>query len=131
MKRSGGAFSFVKNYKNIIEVLADHGLASLGDAYTNLAYSLALSNRKGKPLGAKVKGTVLSEALKKAGLRIYLPSRMTRHRLADATEALVVYAWLHNYVTLEESVTILEKNENPIDGFSQLLTTIKKRIKLS
>ena len=131
MKKSVETFSFIKTHENITEVLTNHKLASLGDAYINLVYSLALSNRKGQPSGAKVKGTVLAEALKKAGLREYLPSRMTRHMLADAAEALIVYAWLHNCITLEESVVTLEKTDDPIDGFSQLLATIKNRAKFS
>jgi len=125
------AFSFIAKYKNLTEVLTDHKLASLGDTYINFVYSLAISNKTGKPSGAKVKGTVLAEALKKAGLREHLPSRMTRHRLADAAEALIVYAWLNNYIKLDESAAIIEKNKDPTNGLSQLLTTIKDRIKLS
>jgi len=131
LKKRVGTFSFIKTHENITEVLTNHKLASLGDAYINFVYSLALSNRKGQPSGAKVKGTVLAEAIKKAGLREYLPSRMTRHMLADAAEALIVYAWLHNCITLEESVATLEKTDDPIDGFSQLLATIKTRAKFS
>ena len=131
MKKRVGTFPFIKTHENITEVLTNHKLASLGDAYINFVYSLALSNRKGQPSGAKVKGTVLAEAIKKAGLREYLPSRMTRHMLADAAEALIVYAWLHNCITLEESVATLEKTDDPIDGFSQLLATIKTRAKFS
>jgi hypothetical protein len=120
---------FTKPYKNLTQILTDHNLASLGDTYINFAYSLALSNRRGKPSGTKVKGSVLAEALKKAELRKRLPARMTRHKLADAAEALIVYAWLHNYITLEESVATLEKTDDPIEGFSQLLATIKNRVK--
>lgn len=129
MKKRGKAFSFTKTHGTMTEVLTDHKLASLGDTYINFAYSLALSNRRGKPSGAKVKGNVLAEALKKARLREHMPSRMTRHMLADAAEALIVYAWLHNYITFEESVEILEKAEDSVEGFSQLLVTIKGRIK--
>ena len=131
MKKYGKTFHFLNNHRNLSEVLTDHKLSSLGDAFINFVYSLALSNRKGQPSGAKVKGTVLAEAIKKAGLREYLPSRMTRHMLADAAEALIVYAWLHNCITLEESVATLEKTDDPIDGFSQLLATIKTRAKFS
>jgi len=131
MKKHSRAFSFIKTYRNITEVLTDHKLASLGDTYINFVYSLALSNKKGKPSGAKVKGSVLAEALKKAGLREHLPSRMTRHMLADAAEALIVYAWLHNYITLDESVAIIEKTNDLTDGLSQLLATIKSRVKFS
>ena len=131
MKKPFKTLFFIKTHENIVEVLTDHGLASLGDTYINFAYSLALSNRKGEPLGTKVKGSVLARALKRAGFRRHLPARMTRHRLADAAEALTVYAWLHNHVTLEESVTTLEKADDPVEGFSQLLTTLKKRVKFS
>jgi hypothetical protein len=131
LKKHVGTFSFIKTHENITDVLTNHKLASLGDAYINFVYSLALSNRKGEPSGAKVKGSVLAEALKKAGLREYLPSRMTRHMLADAAEALIVYSWLRNYITLEESVATLEKTDDSIEGFNQLLATIISRAKFS
>jgi len=112
-------------------VLTDHKLASLGDTYTNFAYSLALSNRRGEPSGSKVKGSVLAEAIKKAGLREYMPSRMTRHMLADAAEALIVYAWLYNYVTLDETVSVMARTDELVEGLIQLLTAIKNRLRFS
>jgi len=123
--------TFTKPYKNLTQILTDHKLASLGDAYINFAYSLAVSNRNKEPSGTKVKGSTLAAAIKKTGLRDHLPSRMTRHMMADAAEALIVYAWLSNHITLEETTTILEKTDDPVEGFSQLLTKIKNRIKLS
>ena len=131
LSKSERTFSFMKTYGSLREVLMDHGLASLGDAYINFVYSLVLSNRREKPSGTKVKGAALAEALRKAGLRKYLPSRMTSHVLADAAEALIVYAWLCNYITLEESVAILEKSVDIVDALTQLLITIKERIKFS
>jgi len=123
--------TLTKSYKNLTQILTDHKLASLGDAYVNFAYSLALSNRNNEPSGTKVKGSTLAVAIKKTGLRDHLPSRMTRHMMADAAEALIVYAWLNNYVTLEETANILGKTDDPVEGFSQLLTKIKNRTKLS
>jgi len=128
LRKAKKQFAFASSFSSITEVLVNHDLASLGDAYVNFAYSLALSKRKGKPLCAKVKGSILAEAIKKAGLREYLPSRMTRHRLADAAEALTVYAWLNEYITLEESVILLEESEDPIEGFRKLLTVIRSRL---
>ena len=124
-KRGQKRFSFLTVHKTLAEVLTDHKLAALGDAYVNFTYSLAVSNKKMQPSGAKVRGHVLAQALKKAGLREYLPSRMTRHTLADAAEALIVYAWLQDYITLEECVEVLEKAEDSVDAFSRLLTTVK------
>ena len=129
MKKYNKTFCFLKTHRNLTEVLTDHKLASLGDAFINLVYSLALSNKKGQASGVKVKGHVLAEAIKKAGLRKHMPSRITRHMLADAAEALVVYGWLHRYITLEESTETLEKPEDLVEGLSQLLRTISDRIK--
>jgi len=131
LKSHGKTAGFVKAHRSLSEVLTDHELASLGDAYINFAYALALSNRKGKPLGAKVKGTILAEALKRAGLREHLPARMSRHMLADAAEALIVYGWLNSYVTLEESVSTLMEFANSVEGLTQLLVKIKNRVKFS
>ena len=69
MTNSCGALCFAWTRRNLNEVLIDHALASLGDSYVNFVYSLAISNRRGSPLGTKVKGSVLAEALRKAGLR--------------------------------------------------------------
>jgi hypothetical protein len=104
-------FSFRTVRGSLAEVLADRDLALLGDAYVNFAHSLALSNRRRKPLGVRVKGSVLAEALRKAGLRDRLGSGMSRaHALADATEAMIVYAWLNGRLTLDESVAIMRKD---------------------
>jgi hypothetical protein len=100
----------------------------LGDAYVNFTYSLALSVRAGKPCGKKVKGAPLAEAVRKAGLRELLSSRIDKHVLSDAAEALLVYAWLNDTITLEESVTELEKNGLE-KGLVHLLLKAKERIK--
>ena len=118
----------MKDYENLTAILTDHKLAALGDAYVNFAYSLALSERKGQPFGAKVKGVVLAKAFRKAGLRKHMPSRITSHMLADAAEALIIYAWLHDYMKLEECVAILYEAEDSVEGFTQLLLKIKDRI---
>ncbi len=122
--------SFLRNnYKCFREVLLDHKLAALGDAYVNFAYSLAISERRGQPSGAKVSDHILAEALKKACLREHMPKRVSSHVLADAAEAITVYAWLSNFIKLDECVKILQEAENSVEGFSRLLLTIKDRIK--
>jgi len=131
MTRNSHASASLKTYNNLSEVLADRELASLGDAYINWVYSLALSERKGKPDGAKVKGTALAEALRKAGLRTLLPSRIDKHVLSDAAEALLVYAWLQNLLSQDDSVNTLFANENLINGLTQLLLKAKEQVRLS
>ena len=117
-------------YENLSEVLMDQKLAKLGDAYVNFLYSLALSKKKGEATGTKVKGRLLADALKKAGLRKFLPSRIDRHKQADAAEALIVYPWLRGSMTMEEGLEILEQNENSEDAFIFLLLTAKNKSEL-
>jgi hypothetical protein len=124
-------FSFTKRLDGLAKVLANRDLASLGDAYINFAYSLALSKKTGKPSGVKVKGSALAQALRNAGLREYLPSRMTRHALADSAEALAVYGWLKKVISLEEAVMIMSENQELVDGLTRLLVTVRDRITFS
>ncbi len=111
--------------------MKDKNLASLGDAYINFAYSLALSNKRGKPSATKVKGSILAEALKKAGLRQHLPGRMDQHSIADAAEALLIYAWLNKFVTLAEMVEDLSKSKDAITDLTLLLVKVSERIRFS
>ena len=123
-------FAFVSEYKNLREVFADQKLAALGDAYVNFVYSLALSKRKGEPVGAKVDSRLLAEALRKAGLRNLLPSRIDRHKQADAAEALIVYAWIQDAMTIEEGVNILEQFEDMVEAFRFFVLTARRKINL-
>lgn len=123
-------FAFISQYRSLREVLMDQKLAALGDAYVNLVYSVALSKRKGEPTGAKVDNRLLAEALKKAGLRSLLPSRIDRHKQADAAEALIVYAWVRGSMTMEEGVSILEQGEDTVEAFCSFLLTAKKKLDL-
>lgn len=128
--RNKTKFPFIPDYKTLREILTSHELAALGDAYVNFIYSLALTKQKRKPTGSKVKSHILAEALKKAGLRKFLPSRMTRHTLADAAEALLAYAWIKNAITINESIHVLEQTKDKKEAFSSLLLLAKKKLKL-
>jgi hypothetical protein len=121
-------FEFIQQHESLSEVLMDQKLAKLGDAYINFLYSLAVSKKTGEPAGIKVKGRLLADAFKKAGLRKLLPSRVDRHKQADAAEALIVYAWVRGSMTMEEGLEILEQNEDSVEAFSRLLLTAKMRL---
>jgi hypothetical protein len=123
-------FAFIPQHENLTEVLMDQKLAKLGDAYVNFLYSLVLSKKRREPTGTKVKGRLLADAFRKAGLREFLPSRIDRHKQADAAEALIVYPWLLGTMTMEEALEILEQNEDDVEGFSALLLTAKNRTEL-
>jgi hypothetical protein len=120
--------SVLRNYKNLEEVLLDKDLAGLGDAYVNFLFSLAVSKRLGRPVGAKVNNKVLAEAIRKAGLRNLLPHRIDRHVLGNAAEALIVFAWLSNKLTLEDSLKILSEKEDAVEAFTSLLNKISERL---
>jgi hypothetical protein len=121
-------FSFVLQEKALRDVMVDQKLAAFGDAYVNFLYSLALSIRKGEPTGKKVNNRLLAEAVRSAGLRKLLPSKIDRHKQADAAEALIAYVWTRGLMTLEESVGILKRNESMVDAFCSLLLTAKNKL---
>ncbi len=123
-------FAFIALHENLREVLMDQKLAALGDAYVNFVYSIALSRMKGEPVGAKVNSRLLAEAMRKAGLRSFLPSRVDRHKQADAAEALIVYAWAQGVMSIEEDVAILEQGEDMVESFCSLLLTAKRNLDL-
>jgi hypothetical protein len=123
-------FTFIPLFKDLQEILTNHKLAALGDAYANFLYSLAISKKSGEPAGAKVDSRLLAEALRKAGLREYLPSRIDRHKQADAAEALIVYAWLKDLISLEEGIKILERYQDLTEGFCNLLILARKKLNL-
>ena len=117
------------DHMTLQEILSNKKLASLGDSYVNLIFSLALSQSKGEPMGVRVKSRILADALKIADLRNILPRRTDTHTQADASEAFIVYAWLHGIVSLKEGVETIEgKVEKPVEAFSELLNKIKERM---
>jgi len=126
----GKRLHFLSRYKSITDVMTDHKLASLGDAFVNLIFSLYLSRRRGEPTGGRVNGWILAQAIRKAGLRELLPSRLDRHRQADAAEALIVYAWLMGLISMDEAISILESEERPEEAFIKILKIIHDRVRL-
>jgi hypothetical protein len=123
-------YAFAPSYDALQDILTDHKLASLGDAYTNFVYSLYLSVTTGKPVGAKADGRLLSKAFKQAGLRDLLSSRVDRHKQADAAEALLVYVWLQGLTTISETVGALAKYGDVEEAFGSLLSSARKKLNL-
>jgi len=121
----------ISKYQSIVEILADHELASLGDAYVNFIYSLALSRKMGKPIGKRMNSSTLASALRKANLRKLLPSRTDRHKQADAAESLIVYAWLAGAMSLDETLSIIEEENKEDDLFALLLRTILVKLNVT
>ncbi len=116
----------------IREVIRDKQLASLGDAFVNFVYSLALTQTGGKPQAVKVSDRILAEAFRLSGLRKYLGTRVSRKDLANASESLLVKAYQKRLITIEESVGILSQNPDGLEvGLSQLMKLAAERMALN
>lgn len=111
----------LKSYGDLREILLDKGLAALGDAYVNFVYSLAMSQKQGHLVGAKVDNRVLSRAVDLSGLREFLPHRVDKHERGDAAEALLVFAWLSGIQELDDCTKALVTEENVSQAFATLL----------
>lgn len=112
----------------IRQVLQNRQLASLGDAYVNFVYSLALTKVSGRPEGVKVSDRILAEAFRLAGLRECLGTRVTRKDLANACESLLVDAYLRDLLTIEESILILTRHPDGVtSGLVDLLKVAADR----
>jgi hypothetical protein len=112
----------------ITSIMQDRKLASLGDAYVNLVYSLALSQISGEPQGVKVSDRILSDAFKAAGLRNYLGARQSRKDFANASEALLVETFRKGLLTISESVKIITQRGDLTEGIADLLKTTIERL---
>jgi hypothetical protein len=109
--------------------MRDKQLASLGDAFVNFVYSLALTKVKGRPVGTKVSDRILSEAFRLAELREQLGSRLSRKDLANAAESLLIEAYRRQLISIDESVEVLSQNpDDPPTGLSNLLKLAAERI---
>ncbi|MFX1571019.1 MAG: ribonuclease III family protein [Promethearchaeota archaeon] len=133
----------LRNSQKIIGT--DKGLAKIGDAIVNLAYSVAKSifltknniNNKTIRTGKKVSKNVLEIALKNADMKKFAKTRANAHDLADTVEAIVAYVWLSNKMTLKEMIDFLAQNlsgdlynrseeiKNSTIAFTNLLNYIK------
>lgn len=111
------------------QILRDRQLASLGDAYVNFVYSLALTKIKGCPQGTKVSDRALADAFKQAGLRDHLGTRVAKSDLANASESILVEAYRRKLLTIEESVQVISQHpEDLILGISELLKLATDRL---
>jgi len=115
--------------ETIRRVVNDKQLASLGDAFVNFIYSLALTEIGGRPRATKVSDRILSDAFRLAGLREYLGTRLSRKDLANAAESLLVEAYRKDLISINESVSVLTRDpENLQESLSNLLKIAAERV---
>lgn len=128
--------------KNVKEAARYQGFAKLGDEIINMAYSLAYSIYIKKPTGEKINGLVLSEALKKTGMRDLAKNRAKTHDIADTAEALIAYCYLQKKITIDEMTekilegfqlgmgipkTVQDKRDLDVLGLTSLLVYLKEK----
>jgi hypothetical protein len=112
----------------ISSIMKDRKLASLGDAYINLVYSMALTQTSGEPHGVKVSDRILSRAFKAAGLREYLGTRQSRKDFANASEALLIETYRKELLTINECIKIITQRDDLADGIADLLKIAVERL---
>jgi len=121
----------LKSYSSLKELLLDKDLAGLGDSYVNFVYSLAMSQKHGHPMGAKVNNKVLADAVEASGLRKLLPHRVDRHTRGNAAEALLVFAWLQDLQELDDCVKALSREDDLSEAFALLLREVLEKLGVS
>src|SRR5437899_10685338 len=116
--------------QSITRILTSKDLAQFGDALLNFAYSLALTEKIGRPRGTRVPDKVLAEAAVKAGLRKHLPRRVGRGEIANGLEALIGHSWLKKQLTLDEILACLKfESHTPANNFARLGDVELSRLK--
>lgn len=119
----------MSSHRNIRQIMQNKELASLGDAFINFVYSLALSKSCGKPKAVKVSDRILADAFRLADLRKHLGTRVSRKDLANASESILFEAYDNGLLTIEESVEKITNNPSGIDvGLSELLKVAAERL---
>jgi hypothetical protein len=111
------------------EVMRNRQLASLGDAFVNFVYSLALTETAGEPRAVKVSDRILANAFRMADLRKCLGTRVSKKDMANASESLLADGYQKKLITIEESVRTLSENPDGLEtGLSELMKLTADRI---
>ena len=92
--------------KSLSTYIYNKGNAKLGDALVNFIYSLAKTIVSGIPTGVKVADSILTEAYKGSLWRKNKTLSITgdKGRVADAIEALILYFWTYEELTINDLV---------------------------
>ncbi len=118
----------LRSHSSLRELLLDKNLAGLGDSYVNFVYSLAMSQKYKRPIGAKVNNQVLAKAVEISGVRRFLPHRVDRHTRGNAAEALLVVSWLQGKQELDHCIKVLSEKEDLTEAFTILLREILEKL---
>ncbi|PWI47593.1 hypothetical protein CEE45_11110 [Candidatus Heimdallarchaeota archaeon B3_Heim] len=101
--------------KIIRDFIFAKGNAKLGDSFVNFIYSLAKSGVTNSTTGTKVSDLILSHAYR-SSLWIktdYLKLKGKKGQVADLVEALVLFFWIQNLISIDTYVACLMESLNP------------------
>ena len=101
--------------KNLLTYIHSKGNAKLGDALVNFIYSVAKSLASENPTGMKVSDSILSEAFKSSLWHSTKTLKLSgkKDRIADAVEALILFFWVHEGLSLKKMIESLEAQLEP------------------
>ena len=100
------------NNRNLLSYVHNKANAKLGDSLVNFLYSIAKSLVSGSPTGIKVSDSILSESYKCS--QWFKTKTLTlsgnKGQIADSIEALVLYFWIQESMTIEELIKPIVSN---------------------
>lgn len=101
--------------KNLTTYIHNKSNAKLGDALVNFIYSVAKSLVSGIPTGMKVSDSILSEAFKGSMWHKTNTLKLSgkKNRIADSVEALILFFWVHEGLSLKNLIEPLESQLEP------------------
>ena len=97
------------SWESLQSFIAIKGNSKLGDSLVNFIYSLAKSGVSNAPTGTKVSDFILSKAYRssKWGKNSKILLKGDKGRLADQVEALILYFWVYELMTIDEFTSSL------------------------
>ena len=135
-----GLDQLLPSFKSLKEIGTHKGLSKIGDAITNLIYSITKSIVMERLEARNVSRTILSNALKNADLRGCAKLRADSHDMADTAEAFIGYMYCHENWTIEQMADILQDQligtnftdeHEEIARASAAFTALLEKIKIS
>ncbi len=101
--------------KIIRDFIFTKGNAKLGDSLVNFIYSLAKSGITESSTGTKVSDQILALAFRSSQWTKgdYLKLKGNKGQLADQVEALILFFWIQELISIDDYVKCLMQNLNP------------------
>jgi hypothetical protein len=102
-------------HDNLMKFIHDKGNAKLGDSLVNFIYSIAKTIVSERPTGTKVSDSILSEAYRGSMWNKSQALKLTgdKGKIADFVEALVLFFWINQSLSLEDLISPIVSELEP------------------